>query len=484
MLEAVMRVGMSYPYFKPLRAEDITAIDVKARQVLAEVGIRIDDPYFLKKLHEAGARTDIETGTVWLQGSWLDEKLDLAPSRFTLYSRDGRNDVHMGGYRVHFGNGGRVFRILDMATGGYRETYLRDIADTATLVQHLNRIGVYIIACQAHDVSPEYYHVHDFYHALNHTTKHVMGGCDTMEGARQMYELACLVAEEEEDLHDRPFVSVITNPISPLSFDSHTLQLLEFFTQRGIPVTCATAPIAGATAPVTLAGTLVQMHAEELAAIAIVQTFSPGAKVLYGAFPTVMDLKTMEVSTGSVEMGMMNASAVQLAKLYDIPIYASGGVTEAKRPDIQAGFEKNFSNLMVAMMGADFIHLSAGLMDSANSLSYEQLAIDDESIGMVQRILEGIEVSPDTLAFDTIKDVGPRGHYLMEEHTVNHLHQLFYPSLAERCSFEVWENNDQPSMLKRAKGWVRETLDNNKEGLLDMKTIHRIRKAFPELEML
>ena len=484
MLEVSMRLGMSYPYFKPLRAEDITAIDVKARQVLAEVGLNIDDPYYLDILKEAGARVDKEAGKVWLHGSWLDDKLDLAPPRFTLYSRDGKNDVHMGGYRVHFGNGGRVFRILDMGTGGYRETFLRDIADTATLVQHLDRIGVYIIACQAHDVSPEYYHVHDYYHAFNHTTKHVMGGCDTMEGARQMYDLACLVAEEEEDLRDRPFVSVITNPISPLSFNSHTLRVLEFFTQRGIPVTCATAPIAGATAPVTLAGTLVQMHAEELAAISIIQTLSPGAKALYGAFPTVMDLKTMEISTGSVEMGMMNASAVQLAKLYDIPIYASGGVTEAKRPDIQAGFEKNFSNLMVAMMGADFIHLSAGLMDSANSLSYEQLAIDDENIGMIQRILEGIEVSPDTLAFDTIKDVGPRGHYLMEEHTVNHLHQLFYPSLAERHSFELWEEKDQPSMLKRSRVWVRETLEKNREGLLDMKAIHRIRRAFPELEML
>jgi trimethylamine--corrinoid protein Co-methyltransferase len=184
-----------------------------------------------------------------------------------------------------------------------------------------------------------------------------------------------------------------------------------------------------------------------------------------------MDLKTMNISTGSVEMGMMNAAAVQLAKLYDIPTYASGGVTESKRPDIQAGFEKNFSNLMVAMMGADFIHLSAGLMDSANSLSYEQLAIDNENIGMIQRILSGIEVSPDTLAFDVIKEVGPRGNYLVEEHTVNHLHQLFYPTLSERCGFELWEQKDQPSMVKRAKVWVQDTLAENNEALLDIETI-------------
>ncbi len=477
-------MGMSYPLFSMLRSEDITAIDVKARQILAEVGISITSEKYRNILEQSGARVNHDKKAVQLDGSWLDRHLDLAPSTFVLYSRDNRNDVLMGSRKVHFGNGGRAFRILDLITGGYRETLLRDIANSAALVHYLDNIQIYIIACQAYDIEPEFYHVHDFYHAFNNTTKHVMGGCDTMEGAKQMYELACLIADDEEELRDFPFVSVITNPISPLSINDHTLEVLDFFTARGIPITCATAPIAGATAPVTLAGTLVQMHAEELAAIAIVQCLHPESKILYGAFPTVMDLKTMEISTGSVEMGMMNAAAVQLAKLYNLPNYASGGVTEAKEPNIQAGFEKNFSNLMVAMMGADFIHLSAGLMDSANSFSYEQLAIDNENIGMIHRILQGINVESETLAFDVIRDVGPWGNFLMEEHTVKHLHELFYPNLAERHSFELWEKKDKPSMLKRAKAWVQETLDYTKDGLLDMRTIHRIRRAFPELEML
>lgn len=477
-------MGMSYPYFNLLRAEDITAIDVKARQILTEVGISITSDKYRGILEQLGAQVYHDKQLVRFEGSWLDRQLDKAPSSFTLYSRDNRNNLLMGGQRVHFGNGGRAFRILDMMNDGYRETLLSDVANAAALVHNLDRIQVYIIACQAYDVEQEYYHVHDFYHAFNNTTKHVMGGCDTIEGARQMYELACIIAGDEEELRERPFVSVITNPISPLSIDEHTLDMLNFFAPRGIPVTCATAPIAGATAPVTLAGTLVQMHAEELSAIAILQALHPGAKILYGAFPTVMDLKTMEIATGSVEMGMMNAAAVQLAKLYNLPTYASGGVTEAKQPNIQAGFEKNFSNLMVAMVGADFIHLSAGMMDSANSFSYEQLAIDDENIGMIQRILSGIEVRPETLAFDVIKNVGPRGNYLMEEHTVNHLHELFYPSLGERHSFELWKEKDKPSMLKRANAWVQKTLAMNRVELLDMRTIRQIERAFPELDKL
>lgn len=477
-------MGMSYPYFKALQPVDINAIDVKARQLIAEVGIVITSPYYRELLESKGARVDHDAEIVQIDGSVLDRFLLTAPRFFILHSRDSLNDVIVGGSKVHFGNGGRSFRILDMTTGGFRETLLRDIANSAALVHRLQRIQVYIIACQAHDVPPEYYHVHDFYHAFNNTTKHVMGGCDSLEGAQQMYDLACVIADDEEDLQSRPFVSVITNPISPLTISDHTLSVLDFFSKRGIPVTCATAPIAGATAPVTLAGTLVQMHAEELASIAIVQAITPGAKIMYGAFPTVMDLKTMEIATGSVEMGMMNAAAVQLAQLYELPIYASGGVTESKQPDVQAGFEKNLSNLMVAMMGADFIHLSAGLMDSANSFSYEQLAIDDENIGMVQRILKGIEVNEETLSFDVIKNVGPRGNFLMENHTLDHLHQLFYPTLAERHSFELWKQKDRPSMLKRAKAWVQKTLEDNNEGLLDFQTIHRIKRSFDAIEML
>ncbi len=107
----------------------------------------------------------------------------------------------------------------------------------------------------------------------------------------------------------------------------------------------------------------------------------------------------MDFTLGSVEMAMMNASAVQLAKLYNLPIYASAGVTEAKRPDIQAGFEKTVSSLTVAMTGADYIHLAAGMLDSANSISYEQYVIDNEIIGMINRVLSGIKVNEDRYGF-------------------------------------------------------------------------------------
>ena len=473
-------MGTSLPFYRPLTPEDLKQIDQTGRRILERVGIRISDSTFLNMLKEAGAQVDHDDQRVRFASDWLDEVLNKAPSSFVLHSRDGRNDLYLGKGEVYFGNGGRVFRILDLATGRYRLTKLMDVARTATLVNHLDNIRFYLISCQAHDIKPVNYHLLDFYYALNHTTKHVMGGCTDLHGAEQMWKLASIIAGGEDRLREKPFVSVITNPISPLTTEANTLNILRFCAERGIPVTCAPAPIAGATSPASLAGTLSQMHAEALAGVAIVQVFVPGAKVLYGAVPTIMDLRKMEFTMGSVEMAMMNASAVQLAKLYNLPIYASAGVTEAKRPDIQAGFEKTVSSLMVAMTGADYIHMAAGMLDSANSISYEQYVIDNEIIGMIQRILSGIKVNEDTTAFDVIEQVGPGGNFVTEEHTIDHMmDEFFYPNLGVRCNFDIWEEKGRPDMLSRAKDLVREILEAGKEGLLDHDVISEVRKAFP-----
>jgi len=481
-------MGVSLPYYRPLLPTHVKQIDKTGRKILERIGIRILDSTFLDTLKKAGAHVDYDTNIVRFEGAWLDRVLSQAPSHFTLYSRDGRNNLPLSEGKVHFANGGRVFRILDMITGGYRLTMLRDVANTATLVDRLDYIKFYIIACQAHDLEPENYHLNDFYQAFNHTSKHVMGGCDNLEGVKQMWELSCMIAGGEEKLRDKPFVSVITNPISPLTIEANTLDILNFCATHGIPVTCNPAPITGTTSPVTLAGTLSQMHAESLAGAAIAQVFAPGAKVLYGAVPMTMDLRTMELALGSVEMTMMNAAAVQLAKLYDLPIYASGGLTESKRPDIQAGIEEGFSNLTVAMAGADCIHLAAGILDSGNSIAYEQLVIDNEIIGIIQRMLAGIKVDKETLGFDVIEKVGPGGNFITEDHTIEHMmDEYFYPTLSVRCNFDVWEERGRPSMLSRANELVQNILsecEECQEGILDMELISQIKKSFPGISKI
>jgi trimethylamine--corrinoid protein Co-methyltransferase len=181
----------------------------------------------------------------------------------------------------------------------------------------------------------------------------------------------------------------------------------------------------------------------------------------------------------------MNAAAVQLAKRNDLPIYASGGVTEAKHADVQAGYEKNFSNLVVALSGADCIHLTAGLMDSANAISYQQFAVDDESVGMIRRVLRGIEVDEDRLAEATIEEVGPGGQFLMADQTFRYMEsEFFYPKLGERCSFEVWNEKGRPNMVGRAKQLVRDILRSRNGCVLDSDLDREILEHFPGIQAL
>jgi trimethylamine--corrinoid protein Co-methyltransferase len=457
----------------------VRQIDQAARGILERVGLTIWDESTLETLKAAGAQVDFDAQRVRFSSDLLGKLVGKAPHSFTLYSRDGGNDIHLGTGRVYFANGGRVFRIQNSSGGESRYTLLRHVARTAALVDSLSHVNFYIIACQAHNVEPQAYHLNDFFQAFNHTTKHVMGGCDDREGVEQVWRLASLIAGDADRLRERPFVSVITNPISPLTIDGKSLGVLQFCCRHGIPVTCAPAPVAGATAPATLAGTLAQMHAEALAGVAIAQVFAPGAKIIYGAVPTAMDLRYMELTMGSPEMAMMNAAAVQLAKLYNLPIYASAGVSESKTSDIQAGIEKALSQLLVAMAGADCVHLAAGMLDSGNSVSYEQYVIDDEIIGSVCRVLRGIQVGEETLASQVIEKVGPGGHFVLEDHTVEHMmHEFFYPALAVRMNFDVWERQGRPSMLIRAKEAARRALEASSKSVLDPALLRQIKKGF------
>jgi trimethylamine--corrinoid protein Co-methyltransferase len=174
-----------------------------------------------------------------------------------------------------------------------------------------------------------------------------------------------------------------------------------------------------------------------------------------------------------------------LAKLYQLPLYASGGVTDSKRSDIQSGSEKCLSNMLVAMNRPDLIHLAAGMLDSGNSISYEQYIIDNEILGMISKVLGGINVNADTLACDVIENVGPGGSYVLEEHTVRHMFkEFFYPNLAVRSNFDIWEQKGRPDMLSAASDEVLELLDDGEEGLLDPEVVLRIKQRFPNIQTI
>ncbi len=280
-----------------------------------------------------------------------------------------------------------------------------------------------------------------------------------------------------------PIISVICSTISPLTLEANYVDFYFDLVEAGIPIAPSCTPIAGATAPVTLAGTLVQINAEAICGILMVQVIKEGAPVLYSTVPTTANMKTMDFLFGAVENGIMNAACAQLASYYNLPMYATGGVTESKVFDVQNGYEKCMNNLLPALSGAQLIHNAAGQLDSSMTVAFEQYVIDNDIIGMARRVMQGISVTPETLGVAVIEAAGPGGNYLTAPHTVNNFRkELFMPAVAVRSNYASWERSGRKNTIDYAREYVKKTLSEHRPLPLPEGLEEELKAIFPELK--
>jgi trimethylamine--corrinoid protein Co-methyltransferase len=289
------------------------------------------------------------------------------------------------------------------------------------------------------------------------------------------------IAGGADALRERPIVSFITSwMVSPLKFASDVTTLLIETCRQRIPVVLSAAPMAGSTAPVTLAGMLAQLTAEQLAGVVLTQLAHRGAPLLIGPIPATADMKTGRYLAGAAEFGLTNAAMAQMAQYYHLPIYNSAGMTDSKTPDIQAGFEKAMSAVLTALAGSNFVHHAAGMLENMNTVAPEQFVIDNEILGMAMRVVQGIEVTEETLALDAIDAVGPGGHFLMADHTLRHMRsEFYYPSaVVDRQSWDTWHREGALDARERAREVARDILANHQPEPLDPTTESWIRERF------
>ena len=444
------RRGLVGGQYQPLTQEQIEQIHQASLRVLEETGIHVENEDALALYRQGGARVD--GARVYISPSMVEQALDQAPSSVLLAGRDPEQDVVLEGKRVYAGTGGSPAMVLDPGADTVRPAVLQDLVKFARLADALAHCDFIVIPVHPTDVPEEAVPVNRFYTCLTHTTKHVMGGVGSVEGARQVIEVGTVVAGGLERLCARPFVSAITCwMVSPLHLDTGVTDILLAWCRSGLPVVLSSAPMAGSTSPVTLAGTLVQLNAEQLSGIVLTQLARPGTPVLAGYIPGVADMRSGGYLGGAVEFGMMQAAAAQMAHFYRVPIYCSGGMTDAKVPDTQVGYEKMATFLLAAMGGANYIHHAIGMITNMSAASLEQAVIDDEIIGMAMRVLRGIDVTEGSLAVDAIHRVGPGGHYLMDAHTVQFMRSdFFYPQVADRQNRAAWEEESKKGTRARA----------------------------------
>jgi trimethylamine--corrinoid protein Co-methyltransferase len=477
----MIKGGIEGGKYRLLSKEEIKIIHESSLKILQQTGIKSENEEILNHFSKIGADVDFKEGMIKFSPALVEDAINKAASKVLLCGREEKNDLVLEGKRVYCGTGGAALNVLDLETGEKRKAVLKDIADIAKLVDALDNIHFFIRPVVAQDISSEFLDVNKYYAALSNTSKHVMGSAYSVQSALKVISMAEEIAGGKQRLRERPIISFITSWMkSPLQLaDSVTLVLMKIV-EEGIPVALSSAPMAGSTSPITLAGTLAQVNAEQLCGMVLTQSINSGTSVIYGAIPTIADMRTMNFLDGAIELGILAAGGAQLAQYYNFPYYAWGGLSDSKISDIQAGYEKGMTLIMAALAGANYIHNAAGMLESTTTVAYEQYVIDNEIIGMAMRALQGIEVNEETLALKVIDKVGPGGNYLAETHTVKHMRsELFFPKVSDRSLREEWISKGGKDARERAKEIAKNILAGHKPlpipSDIDKKIISKIK---------
>ena len=449
-----VRAGMEGGTLKPLSDADMARIHETALRALEEIGLADAPPSGIETLTAAGAILG-EDGRLRFPRELVERMLSLAAKDITLCGRDPKHDLHLSGNRVHFGTAGAAVHMVDALGRNYRDSTVQDLHDAARICDRLDNIHFVQRPMVARDIADNReMDLNTIYACCSGTTKHV-GTSFTEPGfVEDALEMLHMIAGGEAEWRARPFVSNSNCfVVPPMKFATESCQVMEKVIAGGMPVLLLSAGMAGATAPSTVAGAIVQAVAECLAGIVYVNAIAPGHPAIFGTWPFGLDLRTGAMTGGSGEQALLTAGCAQMHKFYGLPGGAAAGIADSKLPDMQAGWEQMCSNVMAGLSGLNMAYEAAGMHASLLGFCHESLILGDDLIGQALRCVRGIEVDDETLALDQMREVclGGSGHYLGTGQTLSRMQaDHVYPALGDRTSPKEWAERDKPDLIEKA----------------------------------
>lgn len=418
---------------------DIRQIHATTLEVIESVGVKFPSLKALNLLKAHGAKVDHETMVARISGDVLETYLAKAPPVFTLAAVNPDLDLPLDGNHSYLGTDGCGVEIIDAFSGERRRSTKQDVYDVARVADYLDAIAFHWVPISAQDCPPQSRGLHELEAIWTVSEKHLQ--TETILDERQMraaIEMASLLAGGKEDLRERPLLSIMQCTMSPLAHDAGSLEAGLLAAEAGLPVGFMTMASCASTGPTTLAGNLVVGNAEVISALALMQMAYPGCPVYYAAAQTAMDLRTGAYTGGGPEDFLFGAATNLLADFYNVPLSMGAFATGAKEPNWQAAVDNSFSSFMAVSTLSDML-LGAGLLHGSRILSYEMLLMDAEIWSILHAMVKGIEVNEETLALDAIREVGPGGTFFTHRHTMDHMGQMWLPSLMDRRPYSVWE---------------------------------------------
>lgn len=446
---------------EPFTRAELERIDSATIRVFERTGLRVLEPEAVRLLVDAGARHDKETSIVRIPEGVVRDCVKSAPRRFKLYSRDGKRSLVFGEGKVHFSTIGTAVQVEGL-DGVVRPSTLKDAEAFFKLSDAMPYIDHSSWACWPRDTPDFLAPLQEIFLGFKHSTKTIDGWSWGMVSSEQSIDLGAIVAGGREELADRPLLLGFANPVSPLTLSKEATEGLIVYAKSGQPCVYPPECMAGGTAPVTLAGLLVQQNAEVLASVVVAQLVKRGAPSIYSSVSSIMDMRTGSIVLGAPEAGLVMAGSAQLARFYGLPSRGTGGNTEAMSADYQAGAETAGTLLMAALSGFDFIYDAAGSIESSLTASFVKTVLDNDICGEVKRVIAGIDVSDESIAADVIDSAGLKGAYLSHPHTLGHFRkEQFRPSLLWRGARTTWSAQRRNDLRDRSSARCREIIQTH-----------------------
>ena len=422
----------------------------EAVDVLEKTGVLVENDEALRLLADAGC--PCRERIVSFKPSLIEASLKTAPQAIHVYDRGGALTMALEGDAIHFDPGSGALKILDPATLEERKPVTGDLVRYAILTDALPNIAAQSTEMISMDVPGAMQDRYRLYIGLRFCTKPIITGTFAVESFKIMKDMLVAVRGTERALREKPLAIFDCCPSPPLKWSNLTCQNLIDASRAGVPAALISMPLTGATSPVTLAGALVQLTAENLSGIVIHQLAHPGSPIIFGGSPAAFDMRTGTPPMGAMESMMINAAHIQVGKHLGLPTHSYMGLSDAKIVDGQAGLETGMGALIAALAGANVIS-GPGMLDFESCQSLEKLVLDNEICGMALRMVRGLEARGDRLAGDLYGDIYAGDHFLTSAETLRWFREEVYRTgpVVDRDAYDTWVHRGRKSAWDRAR---------------------------------
>ncbi|MFN2118116.1 MAG: trimethylamine methyltransferase family protein [Candidatus Promineifilaceae bacterium] len=447
------------PKLSILSPDLISQVIDEAFQLLMNPGIKVQLPEARDLLAGAGARVDQAREVVFIPENLARRAMETVPREFTLYDKKGIPTVHYGGDAVHFDPGSSGVNVLDFGNRQHRPATTQDLIDVVKITDQLGQYDAQSTSLVCSEVPKDIGDLYRLYLVLLFSDKPVVTGSFSAQTTGTMIDMLAIFSGGRQALAQKPTAVFDVCPSPPLIWSQFAAKNLIDLARAGVPAEIVSMPLAGAAAPVTLLGSVVQHAAECISGMTIHQLAQPGSPIVWGGAPAIMDMRHGTTPMGAVETAMIDAAYAEVGKSFGFPTHAYMGASDAKIVDAQAGMESSTTAMIGALAGINMIS-GAGMLDFLASMSLEKLVIDAEAIGMAKRMLKGLQVHTDPLAADMYEGIDFKGDFLKQRVTRRLvIEEQYFPSaVIDRGSIRAWGQMGSPDAYTRAHSQVQDLL--------------------------